>query len=43
MIMDNLGTILMTVGFLLVVTAVIVALIKTEPAKGDGSEFSDWV
>ncbi len=42
MIMENLGEILMTAGFLLVVMAVFISMRKAQAAEGDAPDFPDW-
>ena len=42
MIMQNLGEILMTAGFLLVVIGVFISMKKAQAAEGDAPDITDW-
>ncbi len=42
MIVENIGEILMTVGFLLVVMAVFISMKKARAAEGDAPDISEW-
>ncbi len=43
MMMENLGEILMTAGFLLVVMAVFISMKKARAAEGDGADMPEWI
>ena len=43
MIMQNLGEILMTAGFLLVVMAIFISLKKARAAEADAPDIWEWI
>ncbi len=43
MMMENLGEILMTAGFLLVVMAVFISMKKARAAEADAPGISEWI
>ena len=43
MMMENLGEILMTAGFLLVVMAVFISTKKAHAGEGDAADYSEWI
>ena len=43
MIVENIGEILMTAGFLLVVMAVFISMKKAHAGKDDAPDISEWI